>query len=57
MLRRTTLPSLAGVRPRSDFWMAFSILGSIPGSQGWMRSVFGSGTETVATWFRGVSTL
>ena len=54
MDRRITLPSLTGVRPRSDFWMARSIFTRVLWSQGWISRVRPSGTETLATWLSGV---
>src|SRR5262245_11495942 len=55
IVRRMSLPSLAGVRPRSDFWMACSIFFSALWSQGWIVRVRASGTEMLATWLSGVS--
>src|SRR5262249_18088436 len=55
IVRRMTLPSLAGVRPRSDFWIACSIFFSTPCSQAWIGSDSASGTEMLAAWVRGVS--
>jgi hypothetical protein len=52
--RRITLPSLIGVRPRSDFMMAFSTTPIWAASHGWITSVLASGTETVAIWVTGV---
>ena len=43
MVSRITLPSLLGVRPRSDFWIAFSIALIWLASHGWITSVRGSG--------------
>ena len=40
---RITWPSLLGVKPRSDFMMAFSIKPSVPRSQGWITSRRDSG--------------
>ena len=48
------MPSFAGVRPRSDFWMACSIFFIALWSQGWIISVRASGTEMLATWLSGV---
>ena len=48
------LPSLAGVRPRSDFWMACSIFFSAPLVPGLdHQESRASGTETLATWLSG----
>jgi hypothetical protein len=48
-----SLPSLAGLSPRSEVCSAFSIGFTIARSHGWIRSRRGSGALTVATWFRG----
>jgi len=54
MLMRMILPSLTGVRPRSDFMMAFSMAEKAPRSQGWMVRLRLSGTEMEAICLRGV---
>ena len=51
---RTTLPSLVGLRPRSEARMAFSIAPSSDGSNGWATIVMGSGIDSVATWLSGI---
>jgi hypothetical protein len=53
MTSRMSLPSLLGVRPRSDFWIAFSMAAICEASHGWMTRVRASGTEIVATWLMG----
>ena len=53
-MRRMTLPSLAGLMPRSDFWMAFSTAGIILVSHRAIMSIRGSGTEMLPTWLMGV---
>ena len=52
---RMSEPSLAGVSPRSDARIAFSIALRRVLSQGWIVSSFGSGAATLATWLSGVS--
>jgi len=52
---RMTAPSLAGVRPRSDARIAFSMALRRVLSQGWIVSSFGSGAATLATWLSGIS--
>ena len=42
------LPSLVGVRPRSDFWIAFSMALICVLSKGWMVIMRGSGALIVA---------
>ncbi len=54
MLRRTTVPSTFGMRPMSDFMIAFSIAPRTPRSQGWMTTWWGSGTLIDASWLSGV---
>ena len=54
MISRMTWPSLLGVRPRSDFRMAFSMSPMVLRSQGRIISMRGSGTEMPASWFSGV---
>ena len=49
------LPSLEGVRPRSDSMIAFSIALIEDLSYGWIVSSRASGAEIVASWFSGVS--
>ena len=54
MVSRITLPSFAGVRPRSDFWMAFSIFvmrALVPRLDHQRPRV---GHRDVATWLSGV---
>ncbi len=51
---RTTLPSLAGFRPRSDARMAFSIAPINEGSNGCATISAGSGTDSAATWLIGI---
>ena len=53
--RRMMFPSFVGVNPRSDFWIAFSMVPSCVLSNGWMVIIRGSGALIVAIWFRGVS--
>ena len=53
---RISLPSLAGISPRSDFWIAFSMAPMAVTSQGEIRISRLSGTERLATWFSGVGT-
>ena len=50
----TILPSLAGFSPRLARWMARSMAPIWPGSKGCTTMRVGSGTERVATWFRGI---
>jgi len=50
----TTLPSLSGVKPRSEARIAFSIFGIVDGSHGWMTMRLGSGVDRVAIWLSGV---
>ena len=49
------LPSFDGVSPRSDSWIARSIVLIELGSNGWIVSSRGSGTLIVASCFSGVS--
>jgi hypothetical protein len=56
MLMRTIFPSFKGFKPRSDFWIAFSISPVILESQGWIMMIRLSGTEREATWASGVGT-
>ncbi len=56
MLIRTILPSLIGLSPSSDFWMAFSIAGITLESQGEIWIMRLSGTDRDATWLSGVGT-
>ncbi len=51
---RIILPSLDGVRPRSDSMIARSICLIADGSNGWIVSMRGSGTLIVAMFFSGV---
>jgi hypothetical protein len=51
---RIILPSFEGVRPRSDSWIAFSIVLIELGSKGWIVSIRGSGTLMVASCLSGV---
>ena len=51
---RTTLPSFAGLRPRSEERIAFSIFAISDTSHGCATIRVGSGMVSVATWFRGV---
>ena len=51
---RTTLPSFAGLSPRSDARMAFSIAPISDGSNGCATISAGSGTDSVATWLIGI---
>ena len=51
---RTSLPSLDGVRPRSDSWMARSMFLIAPGSKGWTTRSRASGAEIDARLFSGV---
>ena len=54
MVSRMSLPSFTGVRPRSDFWIAFSITPIWPASHGWIASVRASGVDTEAICWIGV---
>jgi hypothetical protein len=51
---RITLPSLAGLRPRSDVRIAFSITAISEGSNGWAMIIEGSGIDNDATWLSGI---
>jgi hypothetical protein len=51
---RTTLPSLLGLRPRSDARIARSIAPINDGSKGCATIIVGSGTDKEATWFKGI---
>ena len=51
---RTTLPSFAGLSPRSDERIAFSMAVISDGSNGCATISVGSGTESVATWLSGI---
>ena len=51
---RTTLPSLFGISPRSDFMMDFSTSFIADLSHGWIISRRASGTVMAAIWFSGV---
>jgi hypothetical protein len=48
------MPSLLGLRPRSDSMMAFSMLFMAVLSYGWTVSIRGSGAATLASCFSGV---
>ena len=48
-----TLPSLIGLKPKSEPRTAFSRTSRTEGSQGWMTIRVGSGTPRVATWLIG----
>ena len=48
------LPSLPGVRPRSDSWIAFSIALIWEESYGWIERSRASGVEIVAMLLSGV---
>jgi hypothetical protein len=52
--RRTILPSLCGVRPTSDFWMALTIASMAPASNGLTMIIRGSGTVIEASDLMGV---
>ena len=52
---RMTSPAVAGLRPRSDFMMAFSISGIMDLSQAVRLRVRASSTLILATRFSGVS--
>ena len=52
--RRRTSPSLCGLRPRSDFWMAFCTFPTMLLSQGWISRSLASGTDMDASWLSGV---
>ena len=52
--RRMSLPSFAGLMPRSDRRMAFSMAAICDTSQGWIVMVVEFGVASVAIWFRGV---
>jgi hypothetical protein len=52
--RRISFPSLFGVNPRSDSWIARSMVETEFGSKGWMVSKRGSGALMVASCFSGV---
>jgi hypothetical protein len=52
---RMRLPSLEGVRPRSDARMAFSTALRSDLSHGCTVRSFGSGAATLATWLIGIS--
>ena len=54
-IRRMTLPSLFGLMPMSDFWIAFSMGFSRDLSQGWIMMVRGSGAEMFPTCWIGVA--
>ena len=51
---RITLPSFAGLRPRSDARIAFSMRPSCDGSNGCATINAGSGTERLASWLSGI---
>ena len=51
---RTTSPSLVGLRPISAFNIDFSISSNEFLSKGWITRSFGSGTDLVASCWRGV---
>src|SRR5262245_29761859 len=51
---RSTLPSLDGLRPRSDSRTARSSAAMIDGSNGCATIRAGSGTDMVATWLIGI---
>jgi len=51
---RTILPSLTGVRPRSEAMIAFSMALSWDASHGWITRLRASGTEIDAIWATGV---
>ena len=51
---RTTLPSLAGLSPRSAARIAFSIAPSCDGSNGCATIIVGSGTDSPASWLSGI---
>ena len=46
---RIALPCTDGVRPKLLFWIAFSMGPSMPRSQGWTRTMCGSGALILAT--------
>ena len=48
------MPSTFGMRPMSDFMIAFSIAPRTPRSHGWMTIWCGSGTLIEASWLSGV---
>src|SRR5690606_17379744 len=52
---RMVCPAVAGLRPRSEVMIAFSITPTICRSQGCTASVRESSTEMLATWLRGTS--
>ena len=51
---RMTVPSLVGLMPRSELWMAFSIALSEPLSYGETTRSMASGTLNPASWRSGV---
>ena len=51
---RTTLPSFAGFRPRSEARIAFSMAPSCDGSNGCATMSDGSGTDRPASWLSGI---
>ena len=51
---RTIFPSLLGVSPRSEAWIAFSIAWSALRSYGEITIKRGSGALMFAIWFSGV---
>ena len=53
-MRRISRPSLCGLMPISEAWIAFSIILTAEASHGWMVRIWGSGTATVAIWLMGV---
>ena len=52
---RITVPAVFGVRPRSDFMIAFSMAPTMFFSQGVIEIVRESSTTTVAAWEIGIS--